>query len=213
MARVGKNPGRVAADRILQIARDAVQPRVVVGRARQQAAVRQHHEDALASASAGHLRMGLRVRRDLLRLRGRTGSEAADIQDVIGRGHSLAEGPVQVGAGLLHVPALVGSDLHPHQPAYVVVVRHCGARHYGRHALHVRVADQQGAVAMVIVHLASVGPVGRMGYRSLQTIHHVGNARQDQADLCLQAPPLLVLPLVLSGHTIPHSLCLMSGPV
>ena len=95
---------------------------------------------------------------------------------MIGCGHSLAERPVKVCTGFLYVPALVRSDLQPCQPAYVVVVRHCGARYYRRHALYVRIADQQGPVAMVIVHLASIRPVGRMGYRSLKTIHRAGNA-------------------------------------
>ena len=147
--------------------------------------------------------IGRRVARDLLRLRSWTGAVGADVQNVIGCGHPLAEGTVEVGARLLHAPALACGELQSGQAADVVVVRNRGGGHHRRHAVNVGVPDQQGAFAMVVIHLASFRPVGRVGYRSLETVPHSGNARQDQADLRLQTPPSLVLSLVMNGHTTP----------
>ena len=111
VARIGKNPRRIAADRVLHLALDAFQPRVLGVRARQQAAVGHRDQDAFTIAClGGYARVGRRVGRDLLRLRGRTGTGDADVQDVIGCGHPLAERAVDVGARLLHTPALVSGE-------------------------------------------------------------------------------------------------------
>ena len=73
--------------------------------------------------------------------------------------------------------------------------------HDRRHTIDVGVPDQQGAFAVVVIHLASVGPVGWVGGRSLQAVHDTGNAGQDQLDLCVQTAPRLVLSLIVNGHT------------
>jgi tetratricopeptide (TPR) repeat protein len=109
-------------------------------------------------------------------------------------------GPVDLGAGFLHAPALVSGELEPGQAAHVVVVRSRGTGDDRRHPVNVGVPDQQGPIAMVVSHLASFGPVGGVGHRSAHTTGNTGYARQDQADLCLQTPPSLVVSLVVNGH-------------
>ena len=90
--------------------------------------------------------------------------------------YPLAEGSVEVGAGFLHAPALVSRELEPGQAAQVVVVRNRGTGHDRRHPVNIGVPDQQGPITMLVIHLASVCPVGRVGGRSLETVHHTGNA-------------------------------------
>ena len=109
-------------------------------------------------------------------------------------------GPVDLGAGFVHAPALVSGELEPGQAAHVVVVRNRGTGDDRRHPVNVGVPDQQGPIAVVVSHLASFGPVGGVGHRSAHTTGNTGYARQDQADLCLQTPPSLVVSLVVNGH-------------
>ena len=184
MTGVGKDAGRVAADRILLLALDAFQPRVLGVRARQQAAVENRHQDALAVARlGGHARVGRRAAGDLLRLRGRTVGGDADVEDVIGGGHPLTVHPVHGGAGLLHAPAFVGGELQPGQAAQVVVVRNGRAGHNSLDPVDVGVTNQQGAIPVEVVDVVGVGPVGRVSRRAFQAVQHIGDAGHDQAEL------------------------------
>ena len=207
MSRIGKDAGRVAAHRILFLARDASQPRVLFVRMRQQPAVQNRHTDTLAVASlGGHVRIGRRAARNLLRLRGRTGRVGDDVQDVIGGGHPLAKGLVDGGAGLLHAPALVSSELQTGQAAQVVVVRHRGAGHQSPDAVDVGVTNQQGAFPVEVVDVVGLRPVGRVSCRSVQAIQNIGNAGQDQAELCVETAPRLVRNCHI-GPSISFRLC------
>src|SRR5260370_1287993 len=71
------------------------------------------------------------------------------------------------------------------------------------HALHVRVADQEGAFTMVVVHVALGGPVSGMGDCSLETVHDAGNAGQHQSDLSVQT----ALRLIWHRHVGSNSGC------
>ena len=204
MSRIGKDAGRVAAHRILFLARDASQPRVLFVRMRQQAAVENRHQDALAvAAPSGHARVGWHVARDHLRLRGRTAGGGADVQNVLGRGHSLAERPVDSGAGLLHAPALVGRELQAGQAAQVIVVRNGRAGHDTLDTLHVGVTNQQGAIPVKVVGVVGVGPVGRMNRRPCHALQDIRNAGQDQAELRVETAPRPFLPVVTNRHAGP----------
>ncbi len=171
VAGVGENARRVATDRVLRFARDAPQPLVLGVRTRQQAAVGDHYQDALAVARlGGHPRVGLRAARNFLRFRGRTGTGGrTDVEEMIGCSHPFAERPIDVGAGFLHAPALAGRELEPGQAAHVVVVLNRGTGYYRRHPVHIGVPDQQRPIAMVISHLASFRPVGRVSRYSAET--------------------------------------------
>jgi len=137
----------------------------------------------------------------------------ADVQEVIGCGHPLAMGSVDLGTGFVHGPALVSGELEPGQAAHVVVVRSRGTGDDRRHPVDVGVPDQQGPVAVVVSHLASFGPVGGVSHRSAHTTGNTGYARQNQADLCLQTPPSLVVSLVMNGHADSPLLCSVPGTV
>jgi hypothetical protein len=103
-----------------------------------------------------------------------------DVEEVVWCGHPLAVRPVNVGACLLHTPAFIRRELQPGQAAHVVVVRDRGAGYHRRHAIDVGVTNQQGASAMVVVHLASFRPIAGVRCRPFQAFHDIGNSGQDQ---------------------------------
>ena len=214
VSRVGKDARRIAADRVLLLAVHPGQPRVLVGRARQQAAVGNYHEHALAVGCVrGHARVGERDARDLLRFGGRAGAEGADVENVVRCRYPLAEGPVDVGAGLLHAPPLVRGEFHPGQAAHVVVVRDRGAGHDPGHAIDVSVTDQQGALPVQVIDFVTPSPVGPVGCRAFQAVHDIRNAGQNQPDLRVETALRLALFLVMARHPDPYFLCLVWGTV
>src|SRR5207302_1289773 len=169
VSRVRQDARRVTADRVLLLAVHPGQPRVLVSRARQEAAVGNRDEYALAVGSLrGHGRVGKRVACDLLRLRGRATGDRAGVEYVVRCGYPLAEDAVDVGAGLLHAAALVRVELHPGQAAHVVVVRDGGAGHDTGHAIDVGVTDQQRAVPVQVIDIVAFRPVGPVSRRAFQ---------------------------------------------
>jgi hypothetical protein len=186
VARIGEDVGRTS-ERILRLAGDARQPGVPCVRAFQPAAVQDGHQDAVAVAGLRrYARVGWRVARYLLWLRGGTGAGGTDIEDVIGRDHPLAERLVDGGAHRLYVPFFLSGELEESHAAQVVFMWNGHARHDGRDALDVGVTDQEMALPVEIVKAIELFPFGRPDGRVWQLI-------QDQSDLCLKTRSRLMI--------------------
>src|SRR5262245_6568179 len=204
MARIGTDAGRAAADRILLLPIDATQPVVLRRRLRQPAAVQDGHQDTFASAWLfGHVRVGRRVGRNLLRLGGGTGAVDADVEDVVGRGHPLAERHVHGGADVLYVPGFLIGERQAGQAAQVVVVLNRHAWHDSSYAIDVLVTNKKGSLSIEVVNLTALCPIRRPGCRALQGVHDTGNAMQDQPDLRLETATRPAALLVTSRHARP----------
>ena len=186
VACIGLDVGRTS-ERILGLAGDARQPGVLCVRAFQPAAVQDGHQDTVAVARLRrHARIGRRVARDLLWLRGGTGTAGTDIEDVVRRGHPRAERLVDGGAHLLYGPGLLIGEPEESDASQVVFMFDWRARHDAHDALDVGVTDQEMAFLVEIVNLIALFPVGWPGGRAFQLI-------QDQSDLRLKTRSRLVI--------------------
>ena len=107
----------------------------------------------------------------------------ADVEDVVGRAHPLAQRPIDGGADLFYVPGFGFGELKAGQAAQVVVVLNRHAGHDGPDSIDVRVTNKNGAFPEEVVNLASLFPVRRPGSRAFQALHDTGDAEQDQLDL------------------------------
>ena len=162
----------MAGGRILRLAADTGQPRVVGVRAREQASVEDRHENAVAVARpGGHARVGRHIGRYLLRFR-----RGTEVQDMVGRGYPHAELSVDGRAGLLHAPGPVIGKLKPGQAAQAIAVFNRHARHDGPDAIDVSVADKKGALPIEVVDLTSIGPIARPSCRAFKAAHDTGDA-------------------------------------
>src|SRR5215813_11873109 len=204
MARIGKDAGRAAADRVLLLAIDATQPVMLRCCLCQPAAVQNGHQDTFAGAwLRGHARVGRRVGRDLLRLRGGAGGGGAEVEDVVGCGHPLTKRHVDGGADVLYVPGFVIGERQAGQAAQVVVVLNRHAWHDSSYAIDVLVTNKKGSLSIEVVNLTALCPIRRPGCRALQGVHDTGNAMQDQPDLRLETATRPAALLVTSRHARP----------
>jgi hypothetical protein len=136
-----------------------------------------------------HARIGRRVTGDHLWLRGGTGAGGTDIEDVVGRGHPLAEPPVDGGAHVLYAPVLLGVPEESEASHVAFIFLDWLAGHDTHDALDVGVTDQEMAFPVDIVNVLVLFPLGRgrPDGRPFQLI-------QDQSDLRLKTrSPLMIV--------------------